>query len=304
MGDAAVRAALFLAASTTACVTASASLMTAPAIGLLVPAKRVEAGSGSIDPAAVSRLAVRAKVALAEATHDALQAAAAAPADLRLQRRAAAMMRSCAADADAKAKLAELAPDAPRTLERLVALAPCPGLADAAATWVAFGDNAKGGEAYVAAATQCDSPEAAVAAVGPLHAVDKCDEAIIALRAAWPHVHGAKQKLGIDILDGVTACSDALTLRRNLAFVPTDVLQGYLSVVEERARQEQEAQRREEQRQRDQEARDRASEASSQCRSECNAAVSSCESSCSGESGCMQSCSSVGHVCNSGCGSY
>jgi hypothetical protein len=299
-----VRAALILAASTAACVTASASLMTAPAIGLLVPAKRVEAGSGTIDPAAVSRIEMRAKVALAEATRDALEAANTAPADLRLQRRAAAMMRSCAGDKDAKAKLAELAPDANRTLEHLVALAPCPGLVDAAATWVAFGDNAKGGEAYVAAASQCDNPEAAVAAVGPLHAVDKCDEALVALRAAWPHVHGAKARLGIDILDGVTACSDELTLRRNLAFVPTDVLQGYLTIVEERARQEREAQQRAEQQQRDQEARDRAWQASSQCRSECSAAVSSCESSCSGDSGCTQSCSSVGHVCNSGCGSY
>jgi hypothetical protein len=295
---------LILAASTAACVTASASLMTAPAIGLLVPAKRVEAGSGTIDPASVVRIETRAKVALAEATHDALEAAAAAPADLRLQRRAAAMMRSCAGDKDAKAKLAELAPDANRTLERLVALAPCPGLADAAATWVAFGDNAKGGEAYVAAASQCDNPEAAVASVGPLHAVDKCDEALGALRAAWPHVHGAKAKLGIDILDGVTECSDALTLRRNLAFVPTDVLEGYLALVEERARQEREAQRRAERAQAEEAARERASEASSQCRSECSAAVSSCESSCSGDGGCMQSCSSVGHVCNSGCGSY
>lgn len=278
--------------------------MTAPAIGLLVPGNEVAAGSGSLDPAAESRLETRAKVALAQATRDALEAAAAAPADLRLQRRAAAMMRSCAGDKDVKAKLAELAPDANRTLERLVALAPCPGLADAAATWVAFGDNAKGGEAYVAAASQCDSPEAAVAAVGPLHAVDKCDEALVALRAAWPHVHGAKAKLGIEILDGVTACSDALTLRRNLAFVPTDVLEGYLSVVEERARQEREAQRRAERAQAEEAARERASEASSQCRSECSAAVSSCESSCSGDGGCMQSCSSVGHVCNSGCGSY
>jgi hypothetical protein len=299
-----VRAALILAASTAACVTASASLMTAPAIGLLVPAKRVEAGSGTIDPAAVSRIETRAKVALAEATRDALDAATAAPADLRLQRRAAAMMRSCAGDQDAKAKLAELAPDANRTLERLVALAPCPGLADAGATWVAFGDNAKGGEAYVAAASQCDNPEAAVAAVGPLHAADKCDDALGALRAAWPHVHGAKSKLAIDILDGVVACSDALTMRRNMAFVPTDVLEGYLALVEERARQEAEAQRRAERAQAEEAARERASEASSQCRSECSAAVSSCESSCSGDGGCMQSCSSVGHVCNSGCGSY
>ena len=299
-----MKAALILAASTAACVTASASLMTGPAIGLLVPAKHVEAGSGTIDPASVARIETRAKVALAEATRDALEAAAAAPADLRLQRRAAAMMRSCAGDKDAKAKLAELAPDAPRMLERLVALAPCPGLADAAATWVTFGDNAKGGEAYVAAAAQCDNPEAAVAAVGPLHAVDRCDEALGALRAAWPHVHGAKAKLGIDILDGVTACSDALTLRRNLAFVPTDVLEGYLALVEERARQEREAQRRAERAQAEEAARERASEASSQCRSECSAAVSSCESSCSGDGACMQSCSSVGHVCNSGCGSY
>lgn len=299
-----MKAAIVLAASTAACVTASASLMTGPAIALLVPAKRVEAGSGAVDPASVSRIEARAKVALAEATRDALGAANAAPADLRLQRRAAAMMRSCAGDKDAQAKLAELAPDAKGTLERLVALAPCPGLADAAATWVAFGDNAKGGEAYVAAAAQCDNPEAAVAAVGPLRTADKCDEALGALRAAWPHVHGAKSKLAIEILDGVVECSDELTLRRNMAFVPSDVLEGYLSLVEERARQEREAQRRAEQQQRDQEARDRAWQASSQCRSECSAAVSSCESSCSGDGGCLQSCSSVGHVCNSGCGSY
>src|SRR3569832_2146210 len=96
VGDAAVKAAVILAASTAACVTASASLMTGPAIALLVPAKHVEPGSGAIDPAAVARTSARAKVARAEATRDALGAATAAPADLRLQRRAAAMMRSCA----------------------------------------------------------------------------------------------------------------------------------------------------------------------------------------------------------------
>jgi len=295
---------VILAASTAACVTAAGSIMVSPAIVSIIPTPSIAPGSGTDAPEAQARLAARAKIATAEATRDAIAAADATPADLRLQRRAVAMIRTCAHDETSRKQLAVLAPHADATIERLVATTPCPGLADAAATWVALGDNAKGGDAYVAAAARCDNPEAAVASVGPLRAADKCDQALGALRAAWPHVHGAKSKLAIDILDGVVACSDELTMRRNMAFVPTDVLEGYLALVEERARQEAEAQRRAEHERREQEARDRAWEASNQCRSECSAAVSSCESSCSGDSGCMQSCSSVGHVCNSGCGSY
>lgn len=292
---------MILAASTAACVTAAGSIMVSPAIVSMIPTPAIAPGSGGEAPEATARLALRAKVATAEATRDAIAAADAAPADLRLQRRAAAMIRTCAGDEVSRKQLAELAPHADATIERLVATTPCPGLADAAATWVALGDDAKGGEAYVAAANQCGTPEAAVAAVAPLRAADHCDEAIAALRAQWPHVQGAKSELAIAILDGVSSCSDALTLRRNLAFVPPSVMDDYFALLEARERERREMERREREERAREEAREAASEASFRCQSECSAAISSCESSCQGDGACMQSCSSVGHVCNSGC---
>lgn len=298
-----MRLVIGLALAQAACVTAAGSLMVGPLVMLAVPAGRVAEGEGGVTKEAQDRIATRKTTALAEATRDALVAADAAPADLRLQRRAVAMVRTCAGDSDARAKLAELAPHASATVDRLVATTPCPGLVDAAATWVAFGDNAKGGEAYVTAARTCDAPEAAVAAVGPLHAVDRCDLAVSALRAAWPKVHGAKSKLGIEILDGVTRCSDALTLRQNLAFVPVDVMEDYFALLEARDREAREAAREAERERERESARERAWAASSSCRSECSAAVSSCEASCQGAASCSQHCSSIGHVCSSGCGS-
>ncbi|HET9992354.1 MAG TPA: hypothetical protein VFQ65_27670 [Kofleriaceae bacterium] len=296
-----MKAALFIAATTTACVTAAGSLMVSPTLVSMLPMPTIPAGSGGIDPTSQVRLALRAKIATAEATRDAIAAADAAPAELHLQRRAVAMIRTCAGDEEARKQLAQLAPQANATIERLVATTPCPGLADAAATWVALGENAKGGEAYVAAANQCGTPDAVIAAVGPLRAADRCDEAITALRAAWPHVQGAKSELAIAILDGVTSCSDALTLRRNLSFVPAAVMDDYFALVEARERERREAEQRDREERAREEARQAASEASFRCQSECSAAVSSCESSCQGDGQCVQSCSAVGHVCNSGC---
>ena len=103
------------------------------------------------------------------------------------------------------------------------------------------------------------------------------------------------------MLDGVAACSDAITLRRNLGFAPPDVVADYFALLEARHREAVEQARRAEAERRDEEARSRAAEASSRCESECGAAVSSCSSSCVGDPQCNQSCDSVGHACRSGC---
>jgi hypothetical protein len=286
------------------CVTMSSSMLVGPALSLMYSPARVGGGAGTTSKSAEARLAARGHAALAAAAHDALVAAAASPTDVRLQRRAAAMVRAVAGDADARAGFADLAPVAARTLDHLVELAPCPGLADAAATWVALGDAARGGETYARAARQCDSVEAAIASVGPLRSVQKCDQALDVLRAAWPHVHGARAEVGIALLDGVAECSDAITLRRNLSFVPPDIVEDYFALLEARRQQELEAEHRADAERREQEAASRAAEASSRCESECSAAVSSCTSSCVGDAACNERCSSVGHVCRSGCGSY
>lgn len=291
-------------ACSASCVTMSASMMISPTLSLAFPAGRVQDGEGQVGDDATKRMQARGHAALAVATRDALAAAAAAPDDVRLQRRAAAMVRAVAADEEARAQLAALAPAAQRTLDHLVAVAPCPGLADAAATYLALGDASKSGDAYVEAARRCDSVEAAIAAVRPLRSVDRCDDALEVLRAAWPHVQGATGELGIAVLDGVASCSSAITLRRNLAFVPPDVVEDYFALLEARRIQAAEAERRAEQYRQEQEAASRAFAASSRCESECSAAVSSCETSCSGNAACSQRCSALGHACRSGCSSY
>jgi hypothetical protein len=260
-------------------------------------------GEGSAGKAAQQRLSERAHAARATATHDALDAAAAAPQDLRLQRRAAAMVRELVGDDEARKQFGDLA-TARQLLEHLVELAPCPGHADAAATWLALDEAGRAGDAYVRAARQCSSVEAAIAAVAPLREVDRCNVALDVLREAWPRAQSAGSDNTIAVLDGVAACSNAVTLRRNLSFVPADVIDDYFALLEARRQQDLEYERRAEAARREQEAESRAFAARSRCESECSAAVSSCSSSCGGDAACNQRCSSVGHVCRSGCGSY
>lgn len=288
----------------TSCVATSASMMIGPSIALMVPPRRVAPGEGSLGDGATARLEARKHAALATATRDSLDAAAAAPTDVRLQRRAAAMLRELAGDKEARSQIADSTPRATRLLDHLVAVAPCPGFADAAATWLALDEASRAGDSYVEAAQRCGSVEAAIAAVRPLRSVDRCDDAIAVLRAAWPRVQGANAELGIELLDGVTACSTAITLRRNLSFAPPDVVDDYFALLEARRIQAAEAERRYDAARREEEARTRAAAATSRCESECSAAVSSCTSSCGGDAACNQRCYSVGHVCRSGCGSY
>jgi hypothetical protein len=291
-------------AGSASCVATSAGMMIGPVLALAVPPRPVADGEGKLGEDASARLEARKHAALAVATRDALDAAAAAPSDVRLQRRAAAMVRDVAADKHAREQLADLLPRAKRLLDHLVAIAPCPGLADAAATWLALDDPGLAGNAYVNAAQQCESVEAAIAAVRPLRRVERCGDAIDVLRAVWPRVQGARAELAIAVLDGITSCSTAITLRRNLSFVPPDVVDDYFALLEARRIEAAEAERRAEASRRQQEAESRAFAATSRCESECSAAVSSCTSSCGGDAACSQRCYSIGHVCRSGCGSY
>jgi hypothetical protein len=210
------------------------------------------------------------------------------------------MVRSLAADRDDKAALAALG--VPALLDRLVHAQPCPGLVDAAATWSALGEPGRAGDAYLRASSECGSVEAAIAAVGPLRSADRCDDAVAGLRAMWPRVSAGRRGALIDFLDAVARCSDAVTLRRNLAFAPADVVEDYVALLAARRDEERERDRQRAIEARAQAEADRAHEASWRCESECSAAVSSCNASCASSSSCSETCSSVGHVCRSGCG--
>ncbi|MDB4956556.1 MAG: hypothetical protein JWO36_4125 [Myxococcales bacterium] len=273
----------------------------APVLSLVFPPARVPAGDGELSEAAKDRLVARPRSALVEATREALDAAVKSPGDVRLARRAAVMVRDVAGGHDPA--LAELQPTTERVLDQLISTQPCPGLVDAAATWIALGDPQRGGSAYVRAAHDCGNVDAAIAAVSPLRGAQRCNEAIAALRAAWPLVD-RNDAHAIALLDGVTACSDAISLRRNLSFAPADVVDDYFALLEARRQEQAEQERRSELERARRAAQSQAAFASSQCESECNAAIASCDSSCAGSPSCNQRCSSIGHVCRSGCGGY
>jgi hypothetical protein len=277
------------------CAIAAGSYAIPSAIYLLVPAGRAQGGEGSTSKEATARLDAAAKTARITAANDAIAAARAHPDDVRLARRAAAMAREIAAtDRDQLVGIGDIL--------ALLAQHPCPGLADIAATHVTFGDNAKGGDAYLRAARECGSVEAAIAAVHPLRASERCDEAVAALREAWPRVDARKRGAWLDVLDAVATCSDAVTLRRNLSFVPASVFEDYLSVLAARAERNREYQRRAEADARAQAAEDRARAAASRCESECSASSSSCRTSCGADASCSSYCDSVYHACRAGCG--
>ena len=297
-----MRAVPLLALGLCSCAVVATTEVATSALGLLAPDNRVEGGTGQITKPATERIAKAQRDARVTATRDAIAIAAARPDDLRLQRRAAAMLGAIAGDSEAQ--LASAASQPATLLDHLVALAPCPGLADAGGAWVALGDDERGADAYARAARQCANPDAAVASAHALHRLKRCDDAVTVLRDAWPLVRGATSDVGIAILDGVMTCSDALTLQRNLAFVPSDVLTGYYALLDARERQAEIDRRRAEREEARQQAEQRAQTAASNCESECSAASSSCDSSCRGDSSCNQRCSALYHACRSGCGTY
>jgi len=277
-----------------ACATAAYSIAIPQALMTLYPTGSVGPGSGGIAPEARARLAAGERAALVATAQGALAAADTHPDDLRLQRRAAALVRELGDRGFEPAAVAHL-------LDRLAAT-PCPGLADVAATRDALGDHGGAGDIYLRASRDCGSVDAAVAAVGPLRQADRCGDALAGLRAAWPSVDLRTPGATVPVLDAVAACSDEVNLRRNLAFVPPEIVDDYFALLASRQRAADKAEAEAEEQRREQAAADAAREASWHCESECSAAESSCESSCSGASSCSQECSSVYHVCRSGCG--
>ena len=289
--------AILLAITVAGCAVFAGSYAVPSAIMIAIPTEPAGGGEGEVSKEARARLEAAEQAARVAATNDAIAAARARPDDVRLLRRAAAMAREL--PRDAAAELAGLE-DVLAELSRH----PCPGLADIAATRAALGDANAAGDAYLRAARECASVEAAIAAVVPLRSVERCDEAVGVLRDAWPRIDASRRGAWLEVLDAVAACSDAVTLRRNLSFVPPSVVEDYLAVLGARAAAQRDAERRAEAEAARQAADERARAAAWRCESECSAATSSCSTSCRGDASCLERCDSVGHVCRAGCGDY
>jgi hypothetical protein len=143
-----------------------------------------------------------------------------------LQLRAAALVRETIAD-QSSVRFDRAALD--RLFAHLHDL-PCPGLAEEAVTRVAVGDESAAGETYLLSARECHRIDDVVAAAVPLRNAGRCADALPALREAWAQIDHDVPGAGYPVLDAIATCSDALTIREHLSFLPADTIDSYLAV--------------------------------------------------------------------------
>lgn len=123
-------------------------------------------------------------------------------------------------------------------------------------------------------------------------AKSECGSAVALTSEVWPRTSSPEEQVAL--IDGVVGCSDAYTLRRNLAFVPRDVLTDYQSL-----RRAREAQFRLDEAHR--QAAEAVSDARERCSSSCMTMYADqggvCTDSCRGDTICFKNCQRLGAEC-------
>jgi len=154
----------------------------------------------------------------------------------------------------------------------------------------------------VRAATACGTPEAAAAASAALRAAHRCPEGVKVIERAWGR---APSSSWTRLMDEVAACSDSVSLRSNLGFVPARVRDDYLELLERRRaeREQRERDARLEIAQRDRDARIDGERSASRatCSAHCSDAEGRCMASCEGRGTCISRCSAFHSTCLAGC---
>lgn len=252
-------------------------------------------GPGRLSEASQQRLSAAAGAASFTAVRNAADAAAASPHDLRAQRKAIILAGSFAGgqhDPARKAELLQLVSRAVATTENSAAA--CEARGEVGALYDAGGEYNKAGDTWLRNASQCRAYGSLLLAAQSLRKVERCPDLLEAARTLWPRT---PQTEWGHVLNAVNLCSNALSLRQNLSFVPEAVRISYL---EELARQHREAVAAAA---REQERADRAHR-SFACRSDCASAGSSCYAGCPAGTyhpNCAANCRALESVCNSHC---
>lgn len=172
------------------------------------------------------------------------------------------------------------------------AAASCGARVEAARFDAVLGDDASAAKLYTAAVRECSQPGAAIDATWSLKKLRRCPDAIALVGEAWRTL---PKTSWIDAMDAVATCSDAVTLRSNLSFVPADVREDYFALLDRRRAEQ-------EQRERQYRERQEREVAASSCRSSCSSAEVSCSGGCFGRGdACYSSCRSLADLCASGC---
>ena len=252
-------------------------------------------GPGRLSEASQQRLGAEAGAATLAAVRNAAEAAASSPNDLRAQRKAIILAGSFAGgqhDPGRKAELLQLVSRAVATTENSPAA--CEARGEVGALYDAGGEYNKAGDTWLRNASQCRAYGSLLLAAQSLRKVERCPDLLDAARTLWPRT---PQTEWGHVLNAVNLCSNALSLRQNLSFVPEAVRVSYL---EELARQHREAVAAAA---REQERADRAHR-SFACRSDCASAGSSCYAGCPAGTyhpNCAANCRALESVCNSHC---
>lgn len=244
------------------------------ALALFGCATVIAPGDGHPGDEARARLAGQAEANRARAVLRAIAAADAMPDDLRAQRKAAELAKAQLRRAEVGAPLYQAIQPTLRRLEQHPEA--CTVLLEAGETHDAAGELSRAAEDFVASVKSCRSTEGLHAAVSPLRRLNRCGELVKLAAGLWP---SAEQSQWVRIMDSVRLCSDPVSLRRNLSFVPPDVQNEYFNLL---------AARQEENRRLN-------------CSAHCRSARSSCEAGCWSSSACYTSCASLESACLASC---
>lgn len=138
----------------------------------------------------------------------------------------------------------------------------------------------------------CNGPREVVAVLELSRDRKQCDQGVAIAAESWARAKTQDEQIAV--LDGVHACSNAFTMRRNFSFVPRAVVSDYEAVLRQRALDD--ARRG---------ARDRLAEAAHRCEENCMTLYADtggvCSSSCRGDSTCFNNCRRLGEACFRGC---
>lgn len=264
-------------------------------VGLVGCIAATPPGPGVLSEASQHRLGSATTAASYATVRNAADVAARSPQDLRAQRKAIILAGSFAGgqhDPARKAELLQLVSQAVAVTENSPAA--CEARSEVGALYDAGGDYNKAGDTWLRNASQCRAYGSLLAAAQSLRRVERCPDLLETARALWSRT---PQSEWGNVLNAVNLCSNALSLRQNLSFVPEAVRVSYL---EELARQHREAVAAAA---REQDRAERQSRAFA-CRSDCASAGSSCYAGCPAGTyhpNCAANCRALESLCNSHC---
>ena len=174
----------------------------------------------------------------------------------------------------------------------------CEALYDVGAVYAQARRKSESATRFAACARKCRSPAAALRAAAQFTDLQRCPDALAIIQETFPFAETDEQQVGL--LDGVTRCSDAYSVSKNMAFVPRAVRRRYAALLEAREAERRAAEERERLARAEAAQREAASAARSACASDCSTGGSQCRASCV-EGSCISRCEAAESMCRSGC---